>query len=271
MKGWLGAGTLLTILVGTTIGLWLTWDSTRVENSVGVGAADAALLFTPTTTPVEMSDDAETAAAPVPACGPGDEAALGDPLEDWATIVLDPTHRLATDFMPPDLVPVSEAGFDNSHDMVRRILIDDLVALRQAAEQAGNPIIVVSAHRSHRYQEELFERKVEEQGAEGARRSTAEAGHSEHHLGTTIDVLDPQHTELTPGFADTPAGRWVAEHAPEYGFVLSYPADAFDRACYEFEPWHLRYVGRDLAREIVESGLTPREWMLANGPAADAG
>jgi D-alanyl-D-alanine carboxypeptidase len=75
-------------------------------------------------------------------------------------------------------------------------------------------------------------------------------------------VLNPEASELSPAFADTPAGQWIAAHAHEYGFVLSYPADAQDRSCYEFEPWHLRYVGRDVAAQIHDSGLTPREWLL---------
>ena len=77
-------------------------------------------------------------------------------------------------------------------------------------------------------------------------------------------MLDPDAGDLTTAFAQTPAGQWVAAHAHEYGFVLSYPDAARERTCYEFEPWHLRYVGRDVAAEIHESGLTAREWMLAD-------
>jgi D-alanyl-D-alanine carboxypeptidase len=83
-------------------------------------------------------------------------------------------------------------------------------------------------------------------------------------LGTAIDVLNPEAGELTAAFADTPAGKWIAAHAHEYGFVLSYPADAHDRSCYHYEPWHLRYVGRDVAAQIHDAGVSPREWLLVH-------
>jgi zinc D-Ala-D-Ala carboxypeptidase len=170
--------------------------------------------------------------------------------------------------VPPDLVEITAAGFA-SRDQVRAIVVDDLAALRAAADANGTPIVVISAYRSFSYQQQLFTERAAQVGEEAAALETARAGHSEHQLGTAVDVLDPGVGELTGAFATTPAGQWVAAHAHEFGFVVSYPEGARDRSCYEHEPWHLRYVGRDFAAEIHESGLTPREWMLAR--AGDAG
>jgi len=91
---------------------------------------------------------------------------------------------------------------------------------------------------------------------------TARPGHSEHQLGTTIDVVDPSLPDLVPGLSDTPAGTWLAAHAAEYGFVVSYPDGASDRTCFKPEPWHLRYVGVSTARSMAANDLSPREFLL---------
>ena len=98
-------------------------------------------------------------------------------------------------------------------------------------------------------------------GYEQALRTSARAGHSEHQLGTSIDVTSEGGAAPWEygDWASTPAGGWMAANAWRYGFVMSYPRGAFDRTCYDYEPWHYRYVGRDLAAQIVASGLTPRE------------
>ncbi len=62
----------------------------------------------------------------------------------------------------------------------------------------------------------------------------------------------------------SPAGQWVATNAHKYGFLLSYPPEASSRTCYDYEPWHLRYVGREVAADVIQSGLSLREhlWRL---------
>ena len=89
----------------------------------------------------------------------------------------------------------------------------------------------------------------------------ARAGHSEHQLGTAIDVTSEG--GVAPwnygDWADTAAGSWMAANAWRYGFVMSYPRGGIDRTCYDYEPWHYRYVGRSLAAEITANGRTPRE------------
>lgn len=262
MKGWIVGIIITAIVVASGIGLWATWDSTQTSASQSMGR------------PVELSgpDELPSMTADVPdappECSYDDEPVEGDPLTEWATVVVDTTHRLAGDLAPLDLVDVGAAGFETNGDQIRQIAIPDLTAMREAAAANDTPILVVSAYRSYEYQQQLFDAQVEEVGEDEAIAHTARPGHSEHQLGTTIDVLDPASTELTEAFAGTPTGRWVAEHAHEHGFVLSYPNEAREQTCYDFEPWHLRYVGRDVAQQIRESGLTPREWMLSQDRAA---
>lgn len=257
MKGWLVALALLIVLAATGAGLWATWDSTRTSSDRLPPAAGDTLL--PTTT---RPDRATTTVPPPPPCAAAPEPVTSDPATDWATTVVDTGRHLPADFAPADLVEVTEAGFD-SRDRVRQFVIPDLAALREGASANGTPIAVISGYRSFAYQDELFRERSAQLGEQAAVIETARPGHSEHQLGTAVDVLDRGTAELTTAFGATPAGRWVADNAPRYGFVVSYPEDARDRTCYEYEPWHLRYLGRDVAAEVHASGLTPREWMAA--------
>lgn len=258
MKGWLVGLALTVALAASGVGLWVTWDSTQPSTADTI-AARPDLLVTPTTS--GMGPATAASIPPAPACTTGDEPVAGDPETDWATTVVDTLHSLAESYAPSDLEEVTEAGFD-SRDQVRAVVIDDLRELRAAAEANGTPIVVISGYRSFSYQQELFQRRVDEVGEAEAALRTARPGHSEHQLGTAIDVLEPGVGELTTDFATTPAGTWLAEHAYEFGFVISYPDGARDRTCYEYEPWHVRYVGRDVAGQIHESDVTAREWML---------
>jgi zinc D-Ala-D-Ala carboxypeptidase len=266
-----GVGVVALTLTGGVSWAATTWDDLHVvkpdppQRLAGDETAEPGATATSSTTP-QPAGPVTPASPASPECTTADEPTQGDPTDDWATIVVDRQRGLPRDYEPPDLVDVSEAGFgsdDSSRsDKVRRIVVEDLAALRQAAADNDTPLVLVSAYRSYDHQVEVIEEAVAETGPEQADLTTARPGHSEHQLGTTIDVLDTESSELTPAFADTPAGRWLLDNAHRYGFVMSYPDVPVERSCYGFEPWHLRYVGRDLARQIVESGLTPQEWML---------
>lgn len=104
-------------------------------------------------------------------------------------------------------------------------------------------------------------------GYEYALRTSARPGHSEHQLGTTVDVTSAGGAPPWnySDWAATPAGAWMAANAWRYGFVMSYPRGSFATVCYDYEPWHYRYVGRDVAARMVAGGLTLREWLWLNG------
>src|SRR5262245_15828583 len=261
MKGWAAGVAIVAVIVAAGLGLWVTWDSTQTA------ATDPVPPPTGMTTTSGPAGEAAVPLAssttlPLP-CQAGDEAVAADPAANWDTAVIDTAHALPADYVPGDLVTVGQAGFATM-DQVRSIVIDDLAALRTAADANGTPIVVVSGYRSYSYQTELFQRRVNQVGEAEAAQRTARPGHSEHQLGTAVDVLDPDGGDLTLDFATTPQGQWVAAHAWEYGFVLSYPDGASDRTCYAYEPWHLRYVGRAAAEAIHDSGVTPREWLLSH-------
>ncbi len=185
--------------------------------------------------------------------------------------LLDPAWRLPPGYAPSDLVSVAEAGFGGDL-LVRAIVIDDLADLRRAAEAEGLRLAIQSAYRSEAYQERVHAGWVRQLGAARAVEVSARPGHSEHQLGTAVDLRSadgPPAWDL-PDWSQTPEGAWVAAHAHRFGFVISYPRGARDVACYDFEPWHLRWVGRGTAAEVEASWLAYRVWLHRHHPPRDA-
>jgi zinc D-Ala-D-Ala carboxypeptidase len=222
----------------------------------GGGGEDAGPTTTaPTTT---------TTAPPPPACTEGDVVVTDNPATAWSTVLVDTERALPDWYSPPDLENISEAGFPFTDGLaVRSLVTPDLSALREAAAANGTPISIIAAYRSYARQADLFERRVDEMGQSEAGSRVARPGHSEHQLGTTIDITDEGTTDVDQSWGASPTGQWVASHAHEYGFLISYPAGAEARTCYDFEPWHLRYVGREEAATVIASGLTLREYLYA--------
>ena len=148
--------------------------------------------------------------------------------------------------MPSDLVPV-DTGVPAPGFGGLLLRAEANVALRNmlsAATGAGHDLRVRSSYRSYAEQARTFAYWAGALGPEQARRVSAEAGHSEHQLGTTVDLTDAGvGYDLTEAFGDAPAGRWLATNAHLHGFALSYPGGAEAITGYAYEPWHYRYLG----------------------------
>ncbi len=131
-----------------------------------------------------------------------------------------------------------------------------LLKLQQGAQRAGYSMPLMSGYRSFETQEELYNDYVAVDGEEKADTYSAWPGHSEHQTGLAFDVgwVDLQ-------FAQTGAGQWLAKHAHEYGFIIRYPKDKESITGYQYEPWHIRYLGVDLAEKVYESGLCLEEYL----------
>jgi len=120
-----------------------------------------------------------------------------------------------------------------------------------AAKKAGVTIVPVSGYRSYRQQASLYESYVNQYGQEEAERLAARPGYSEHQTGLAMDIGNPGGTcAQNSCFANTPAGKWAAEHGDDYGFIIRYPQGAEATTGYTYEPWHLRYVGTKLVDEM---------------------
>lgn len=239
-----------------------------------------SLTPTPSPTPRGPAEYCQVADVPTPITA----------FADHAQTRLDWTNRLPETYVPPDLVlatsgrpfivprAVEAVGAaevlarrgdpsystllaDAPNAAIRAVAYADLRAMRGAALVAGHPLVLLSSYRSYSLQVETFDYWVRVGGYEQALRTSARPGHSEHQLGTAIDFGDG--TAAPWEYADwatTDAGAWLAGHAAEFGFVLSFPRDKTNVTCYAYEPWHYRYVGRELAQTISETRVTLREY-----------
>lgn len=212
-------------------------------------ALAVALLAAAAFTGVSPGRAAAADPAPLPACTRGDDPAPYRAYSQWASTFLDTRFRVGRGYVPPGLVSTANAGTNGGH-RVRQLVISDLRAMVGAARRAGVALRVTSAYRSYDTQLALYRYYVSLLGpVEGALRA-ARPGHSEHQLGTALDIAD------RPG-----AYAWVARNAWRYGFVVSYPPGERAVSCYRSEPWHVRYFGRTRAAAIHVSGLVPRAWL----------
>ena len=177
---------------------------------------------------------------------------------DSVTVIVNKQRPLDPGHEPPDLVPVA-----GSQVRLRAEAADALKSLRAAAAEADVPIAVHSAYRSYGEQAQTFEGWVAALGEDRAVARSARPGHSEHQTGLAVDVVATTGACRTIGcFGETPQAAWLAEHAHEHGWVVRYQKGAEAVTGYDAEPWHLRYVGVDVARAAVESGATSLETLF---------
>lgn len=128
--------------------------------------------------------------------------------------------------------------------------------LAAAASKEGLSIRFTSGYRSYKAQEELYNAYVARDGQTAADRYSARPGHSEHQTGLAIDVNSVDKT-----FIDTPEAKWLEKHAHEFGFIIRYPKGKESITGYQYEPWHIRFVGVQTATKIYESGLCLEEYL----------
>lgn len=150
----------------------------------------------------------------------------------------------------------------------------------QAAKEDGVELMLCSAYRSVEKQQQLFDHSQQAYMAQGMSEEEAYAktatetaipGTSEHQTGLAADIVTPTYQMLDAGFADTPAGQWLSEHAAEYGFVLRYPQDKQEVTGIIYESWHYRFVGKTHAKLMKESGLCLEEYLQQELPEGYTG
>lgn len=145
---------------------------------------------------------------------------------------------------------------------MRRVAAKALERMFAAAEKDGIHLAGVSAYRSHRSQVMLFERYAAIDGEKKALTYSALPGTSEHETGLAIDVsgLNGKYA-ATPAFAGTPEAVWLKDHAQDYGYIIRYPKGKEAVTGYEYEAWHLRYVGLPVAKGIKGRHLVLEEYL----------
>jgi D-alanyl-D-alanine carboxypeptidase len=174
-------------------------------------------------------------------------------------VLVDKAHPLPSDAVPPDLVSLNDYRLSVSRKelQLRKSIMPAVLAMDNAARAAGAPLLYSSSYRSYDYQADVYARAVQQEGQAQADRESARPGASQHQLGTVIDF-----GSITDAFADTRQGRWLAAHAWEYGFSLSYP-DGYEAVTgYRHESWHYRYITKPAARLQREFFGDVQQYML---------
>ena len=162
------------------------------------------------------------------------------------------------DFEPQVRKISSSESLDNSRGLeLRDVAATALEAMaKEMLFQGAGQMFVNSAYRSYDYQLELFVDKVEQYGEAEALVRSAKAGHSEHQTGLAVDVSVPaQGCAIMQCFGDTEAGKWIAENSWKFGYIVRYERDTTSITGYTYEPWHLRYVGTEIARMYASNGI----------------
>ena len=151
---------------------------------------------------------------------------------------------------------------------VRNMRPDAAAALEEmfAACKAdiGVTLRSVSGFRSYEKQTQIYNNKLSSVSNSQARADeyVARPGASEHQLGLAMDVGQAGKTNLTASFGSTAGGKWMREHCWEYGFILRYQEDWEDVTGYKYEPWHVRYVGKELAAKIYADPMPLETWLI---------
>lgn len=187
--------------------------------------------------------------------------------DDWNLILVNKWHPLPDNYD----INLIEVEKDKKAD-VRTI--EAYNKLKDAAKKDGIELSVASAYRSAKYQAELYESTfknnlkkgmTKEEAKEATEKYQAPPGTSEHSTGLAFDIVDSSwfkhHKELTDDFEQTPTCEWLKKNAPNHGFILRYMKDKEEITGYNYEPWHYRYVGAEIAKEITKQGITLEEYL----------
>ncbi|KIL39959.1 hypothetical protein SD70_17140 [Gordoniibacillus kamchatkensis] len=186
---------------------------------------------------------------------------------DSISVLVNKQFALPAKYEPSDLV-YPDVPFIFKENIEKRKMRKEAAAalekLFAGAGKDGISLAGVSAYRSYATQKALFNNYVKTDGEAKAKTYSAEPGHSEHETGLAIDVTGSDGKCAAQNcFGGTKEAEWLAKHAAEYGFIIRYPKGKEAITGYQYEPWHIRYVGTDMAKEIAGKGLTLEQYLNA--------
>ena len=177
-------------------------------------------------------------------------------------------YSLPEDHTPKNLVTVNVPTVLPNPEIkqMRQVAADALKEMFDAAEEEGVILHARSGYRSYETQVQLFRNYASNHGEEAANKYSARAGESEHQTGLVMDITSESvNLQITSDFGETEEGQWVRDNAHTFGFIIRYPEGKSDITGYVYEPWHLRYLGEELATDVYESGLTYEEYLVERG------
>lgn len=164
------------------------------------------------------------------------------------TLIVNKTYLLSSTFTPTNSIKtIPSSGFDRNP--LNKEAYDAWILMKNDAAALGLNLWAQSGYRSYDYQKDLYNSYVNRKGKEAADKSSARPGASEHQTGLAFDL-----NTITTSFKDTAEGKWVNQNCFNYGYIIRYPENKTNETGYIFEPWHIRYVGKELAKELYNNG-----------------
>lgn len=181
-------------------------------------------------------------------------------------VYLNKQRKLPDGYEPADLVDPNVyhyAAEGDSKRQMREEAAKALESLFKLAKEQGIELIAVSGYRSYDRQKQIYDSSVTTNGQEYADKYSASPGTSEHQTGLAMDIGSSTETVATlleESFKQTSEGEWLAENAHYEGFIIRYPEGKTGITGYNYEPWHIRYVGKEIATAIYDDDLTLEEY-----------
>ena len=176
---------------------------------------------------------------------------------DSLMVLVNKLNRLQSNYVPHDLEQIS-LNYATNNKFLRKEAKENFEKLSSDAKKIGYSIIAVSAYRDYDYQENLFNNYVKEKGENYALKCSAKAGHSEHQTRLSVDVMGSNNDY--DQFEKSKEFDWMKNNSYKYGFILRYPKGKEYITGFKYEPWHYRYVGKDIASIIYTEGITLEEY-----------
>ena len=182
---------------------------------------------------------------------------------DWNLLLVNPWNKIPGEYF------VELTNLVNGHSIDKRVY-PDLQAMIDAMRTEGLYPVICSSYRTYEKQQTLFNNEVSQCLAQGYSQKEAEAeagksiaipGTSEHQTGLAVDIVDISYQILDENQENTAVQKWLIKNSYKYGFILRYPKDKSEITGIYYEPWHYRYVGKEVAKEIYEKGICLEEYL----------
>ncbi len=177
-------------------------------------------------------------------------------------VLVNKLHAVSKYYEPTDMVAINGNYTTNQGLEMKEDAYKAFKKMRKAARADGIYFKICSAYRTYETQKWLYKNYLNTMGRELRDIRSAAPGRSEHHTGYAIDLVTKSTGwTLTQDFAKTGEGKWIKKNCAKYGYIIRYPKGKTDITGYDYEPWHLRYVGVDVAKEITKQGITLEEYL----------
>ena len=172
-------------------------------------------------------------------------------------ILVNKYYSLPEKYAPDDIVNMS-SQYSYPGNSIRKEVYEAFKEMADRAKEDKITLIVNSSYRDYKTQKEIYDDYADKNGKEYADKFAARADFSEHQTGLALDIFTPGAGMKT--FEGTDASKWLLENSYKYGFILRYPPEKENITGYAYESWHYRYLGKELAKKVYESGLTFDEY-----------